>query len=69
MLRGVCKFRCDECNNTFTAPDIEYAATAYSYPQKCPKCGSRHTWPQGIMGRFDPQRLLYMKIWEKIDRA
>lgn len=50
-------------------PDIEYAATAYSYPQKCPKCGSMHTWPQGILGRFDPQRLLYKKIWEKIDRA
>ncbi len=71
MLRGTTIFICDECGKKFTAPDIEYNATVFSMPQPCPKCGSWHTMPAGVgslLGKFNPQRVMYKKIWEKMDK-
>ena len=45
MIRGYMSFRCNDCNNTFRALDIEYGATAMSVPIPCPNCNSRHTYP------------------------
>lgn len=39
MYRGTRKFRCPNCGEVFTAPDIELNATAASVPQRCPRCG------------------------------
>lgn len=53
------------------APDIEYGAMAFSYPQPCPKCGSMHTMPVGIgsiLGKLNPTRSIYKKIWEDLDK-
>lgn len=73
MYRGNCKFKCDECGNTFHAPDFELAATVLTMPQKCPVCGSMHTWPakfpSGFLGKYDPQRLMYVEIWKKMDEG
>lgn len=71
MIRGTTFFKCDVCGNKFTAPDIEYMATAFSAPQRCTKCGSMHTMPvgiSGILGKLDPQRMMYKKIWESMDK-
>ena len=43
MLRGVCTFVCDDCGHKFKGMDMEWNATATSYPVKCPKCGSMNT--------------------------
>ncbi len=70
MVRGKTLFICDECGKKFSAPDIEYMATIYSAPQKCPKCESWHTMPIGIgaiLGKLNPQRAIYKKLWEKMD--
>lgn len=40
MLRGVKTFVCKDCGHRFKALDMEWNATAASYPVKCPKCGS-----------------------------
>lgn len=71
MLRGITLFICDECSKKFMAPDIEYGAMAFSYPQPCPKCGSMHTMPVGIgsiLGKLNPTRSIYKKIWEDLDK-
>ena len=65
-------FRCDDCNNTFRALDIEYGATAMSVPMPCPICNSRHTYPHSwhILG-FYPlgnKREVYKRIWERMDK-
>ena len=66
MIRGKTKFKCDDCGHTFKAFDIELAATVYSQPMPCPKCGSRHTMPVSFFGCTD--RETYMKIWEMMDK-
>ena len=43
MLRGVKTFVCKDCGHKFMALDMEWKATAASYPVKCPKCGSMNT--------------------------
>ena len=65
-------FRCDNCNNTFRALNIEYGATAMSVPMPFPNCNSRHTYPPNwrILG-FYPlgnNRELYKRIWERMDK-
>ncbi len=71
MVRGTTLFICDECSKKFMAPDIEYMASVYSVPQPCPQCGSRHTMPESVgslLGKMNPQRTMYKKIWEKMDK-
>lgn len=65
MLRGVTTFKCTQCGHTFKAPDIEYMATVYSMPQKCPKCGSVRTRPASLLGKL--QEGMYRNIWKKIE--
>lgn len=63
MLRGTITFKCTECENIFQGPDIEWCATAFTTPRKCPQCGSFHTMPQGAF----LQKSIYRKIWESIE--
>ena len=65
MLRGITKFKCDDCGHTFKAFDIELAATVYSQPMPCPKCGSRHTMPKSLLSFME--KGVYRKIWEMND--
>ena len=65
MLRGITKFKCDDCGHIFKAFDIELAATVYTMPATCPKCGSRHTMPVSFFGCTD--RKTYKEIWEMMD--
>lgn len=64
MLRGMTLFRCDKCGKIFLAPDIEYAATALSCPQRCPSCKSMHTLPLGAF----IYKSVYKKIWADLDK-
>lgn len=66
MLRGVTTFKCTQCGHTFKAPDIEYMATVYSMPQKCPKCGSWRTRPAGLFGKLREET--YRKILERMEK-
>lgn len=66
MLRGMITFKCTTCGNKFVAPDIEYAATVYTMPQKCPQCGSIRTRPAGLLGRM--KQGVYERIWEEMER-
>ena len=65
MLRGITTFKCTQCGAKFPAPDIEYMATAYSMPQKCPKCGSWRTRPVSLFGKLTEG--VYRKIWERME--
>lgn len=70
MLRGKTLFICDECGNKFTAADFEYNATVFSMPMPCTKCGSNHTVPASVfslLGKLNPQRAMYRKIWAEMD--
>ena len=62
MLRGKKSFKCDDCGHTFKAFDIELAATVFSQPMPCPKCGSRHTMPKSLLSFME--KGVYRKIWE-----
>lgn len=64
MLRGFIKFHCTECGNNFIGPDIEYAATVFSMPLRCPKCQSIRTLPKGYLTQ--PNNLkFYKSIWDR----
>ena len=65
MLRGKTTFKCDDCGHTLKAFDIELAATVYSQPMPCPKCGSRHTMPNSLLSFME--KGVYRKIWEMND--
>lgn len=56
-------FVCDNCKKVFVGLDIEYAATAFSQPLECSKCGSMHTRPPFSSKSF------YRKIWEQADKT
>ena len=66
MLRGKISFKCDDCGHTFEAFDIEWRATVYSQPMRCPKCGSRHTMPKFPLSFMEKEA--YRKIWEEMER-
>lgn len=40
MIRGTKTFKCKKCGHIFEGPDIEWNATIFSAPVKCPKCGN-----------------------------
>lgn len=65
MLRGKCIFKCDDCGHRFEDWDTEWAATIFTYPMPCPKCGSRHTYPAGGMSWLSKH--LYRYLWGKTD--
>lgn len=66
MLRGTTRFVCDKCGNKFIEKDMEFMATTLSIPMKCPKCGSFHTMPSGLLRII--QKPIYRKIWENMDK-
>ena len=71
MYRGITTFNCTNCGHQFKSHDIEYRATAYSVPQRCPKCGSVRTMP-GFwieVGGKESSTQLYASIWEEIEQA
>lgn len=45
MVRYIGKYICMDCRHRFIGMDIEWSATAASYPVRCPNCGSFHTAP------------------------
>ncbi len=61
MIRGKSIFVCDNCKKVFVGMDVELAATVFSQPLVCPRCGSRHTKPL-----FESKRL-YKEIWNRLD--
>ena len=69
MLRGFTTFKCDKCGNKFKAADIEFLATAFSQPMKCPKCGSFHTKPIKLFPYNLMDRFVYKKIWKMMDEC
>lgn len=71
MVFGKTLFICDECGNKFIAPNAEYMAMAFSMPVPCTKCGSNHTMPASVfslLGKLNPQRAMYRKIWAEMDK-
>ncbi len=66
MLRGFIRFYCSECGESFTGPDIEFAATVWTAPLKCPHCGSWHTRPWSILPAA-LANLKYKLIWKMCD--
>ena len=66
MIRGMTRFKCNECGNKFMGIDMEWCATAYTAPVRCPKCGSIHTYPSWT-GLFGPSPI-YRKIWEMMEK-
>lgn len=67
MVRGITTFKCTLCGEKFRAMDIEYAATVYSLPQKCPKCGSIRTRPAGLFGKLS--EAVYRHIWNRMEES
>ncbi len=71
MYRGLTTFNCTNCGHQFKSHDIEYRATSYSVPQRCPNCGSVRTMP-GFwieVGGKESSTQLYASIWEEIEQA
>lgn len=66
MLRGMTTFVCDKCGHKFKGMDIEWRATAFSQPLKCPNCGSMHTCPASILGI---NKVMYRPIWKELDKT
>lgn len=64
MLRGKTIFKCTQCSKIFIALDLEYAATIYSCPQVCKRCGSIRTLPIYHI----PFISFYKKIWEDMEK-
>ena len=63
MVRGMTLFICTKCKKVYLAPDVEYAATVYSTPMPCKRCGSIRTMPLLM-----PHYWIYKKIWESMER-
>lgn len=71
MYRGITTFSCTNCGHQFKSHDIEYRATAFSVPQRCPQCGSVRTIP-GFwikVGGMESSTQLYASIWEEIEES
>lgn len=70
MVFGTTTFKCDECGNNFEALAAEWCATCFLAPMPCTKCGSNHTMPASVfslLGKLNPQRAMYRKIWAEMD--
>lgn len=70
MIRGTTRFKCNECGNKFTGIDMEWCATVYTVPVRCPQCGSMHTYPvriTSLFGLFGPDPI-YRAIWKGLDK-
>ncbi len=63
MIRGITKFKCHSCGHVFKGMDMEYAATAFSVPLKCPECGSIRTCPRYTFFSLP----VYKEIWKSME--
>jgi len=68
MLRGITRFKCDNCGKKFIGLDFEWCATALTAPVKCPKCGSMRTYPIGLLFGSNENKSLYKDLWELIEK-
>lgn len=66
MFRGMTTFVCDNCGHKFKGMDMEWNATVFSIPQKCPECGSYHTMPDRFLGFLNKPG--YRSIWKQMDK-
>ena len=66
MLRGITTFVCDDCGQKFKGMDCEWGATIYTYPVRCPNCGSMHTCPPGFLNL---NKNIYRKLWKSLDES
>ena len=66
MIRGIKTFVCDNCGHKFKGLDIEWNATAFLQPLRCPNCGSYHTCPKSFLGL---NKSFYRDIWKQMDKA
>lgn len=65
MVFGTTTFKCTKCDSTFEGLDIEYNATIWRVPQRCPKCGSIRTYPRfALLDRW----LVYPQIWKEMEK-
>ena len=71
MYRGITAFSCTNCGHQFKSHDIEYRATAFSVPQRCPQFGSVRTIPGFWIeaGGMESSTQLYASIWEEIEES
>ena len=54
MIRGIKTFVCDNCGHKFKGLDIEWNATVFSQPLRCPNCGNEdeeQPWPHNEVTR------------------
>ena len=67
MYRGQTLFKCTQCGKRFWGPDMEYAASVFTAPCKCPQCGSIRTRPSRLVSlvAYD---FMYRKIWESMEK-
>ena len=65
MQFGSIIFKCTNCGHTFKGPNIEYNATIFSAPVKCPHCNSMKTLPNTILART-LYNSVYKKIWDSM---
>lgn len=69
MVRGIIKFVCNDCENKFKAPDIEWNATVYNVPQPCPKCGGMDTKTARFFNFLSLlENFTYKRLWKEIDK-
>ena len=66
-MRGIIRFRCDDCGKTFKAMDFEWMDTVYSQPMPCPHCGGWHTLPWHASLPLVGDRAAYREIWHYND--
>ena len=67
MIRGITRFKCNECSKKFWGLAFEWRATTLTTPLQCPQCKSLHTYPIGILGLGTGKAKLYKGIWEIYD--
>ncbi len=67
MVRGKILFKCTGCGKRFWDLDIEYMATIYSVPQRCPYCHSFRTRPSRWMS-LTSYNSIYEKIWADMEK-
>ena len=69
MYRGLTLFKCTQCGKRFIGLDIEYAASVFTAPCKCPQCGSIRTRPSRLINMLSwTSDFTYRKIWEDMEK-
>ena len=62
-------FKCFDCDNTFEGERHDWNHSPITAPDKCPKCGSLHTWPYNTdFPEDDPEEIeSYKRRWKLDD--